>query len=497
MLVLCSVPAAGAARRDGRAAAPIHPWVLQRTAGGATTEFFVILKERARIQEALRIPGPRERRRFVWEALRSTARRTQAPLLDWLDAHGIPSRPYFIVNAVLVRGDRRLAETLARRDDVLRIEGNPVVHNELPLLPAASALEVSGEPEIPWGIRRTGAPELWALGITGEGIVVGGQDTGVDWTHPALRGQYRGWDGAAADHDFNWHDAIHDAVGNPCGSDSPEPCDDSGHGTHTMGTAVGDDGAGKAIGMAPGARWIACRNMDQGNGSPSTYLECMEWFLAPWPVGGDPSQGNPDLGPDVTVNSWTCPPSEGCSWDTLRQAVLAQRAAGIFTVAAAGNEGPGCGTVQDPPGIYASAFSVGATDANDLLADFSSRGPAATNRDDPGLLKPDLVAPGVGVLSAVPGGFYVAFNGTSMATPHVAGAVALLWSARPWLRNSVEATVSLLERSATPLPDIVENCGGDFATGPNNSWGHGLLDVPRALSLAVPPPRRPRERVEP
>ncbi len=498
LVLLCASTTGAALRRDVRSTAPVHPWVLEHTRNGSEASFFVVLRDRAGLLETRRVPAAPDRRRAVRDALWSTAARSQAPLRSWLAERGIPHRSYYIVNAILVHGDRRLVEELSRRNDVLRIEGNPLVHNDLPLLPPATVLEVSGEPTIPWGIERTRAPELWALGITGEGIVVGGQDTGVDWTHPALIRQYRGWDGSTANHDYSWHDAIHDAPSNPCGSDTTEPCDDAGHGTHTMGTAVGFDGNTQAIGMAPGARWIACRNMDQGWGSPARYLECMEWFLAPWPPGGDPSQGDPHMAPDVTVNSWTCPASEGCSWDTLREAIEAQRAAGIFTVAAAGNEGPACGTVMNPPGLYDAVFTVGATDAADALAGFSSRGPTTANQDHPDLIKPDLVAPGVAIYSALPGGGYTGtWNGTSMATPHVAGAVALLWSARPWLANSIEATEELLVRGARPLPEVVENCGGDYTAGPNNSWGHGLLDVVRSWELAIPTPRRPGGRVSP
>src|SRR5205085_7688764 len=121
-------------------------------------------------------------------------------------------------------------------------------------------------------------------------------------------------------------------IGGVCGTDSVLPCDDSGHGTHTMGTAVGSDGGTNKIGMAPGAKWIGCRNMDRGVGTPARYIECMEFFLAPYPVGGTPAQGDPNLAPDITTNSWGCPPSEGCSATTLQAAVEAQRAAGIFMV---------------------------------------------------------------------------------------------------------------------------------------------------------------------
>jgi subtilisin family serine protease len=127
--------------------------------------------------------------------------------------------------------------------------------------------------------------------IHGAGIVVASADTGVRWTHNALKPHYRGWDGTNADHDYNWHDSIHDSVGNPCGNDSPFPCDDLAHGSHTTGTMIGDDGTGNQIGMAPGAKWIGCRNMDANAGTPARYIECMQWFLAPTRIGGgDPTQ---------------------------------------------------------------------------------------------------------------------------------------------------------------------------------------------------------------
>src|SRR5262249_22234822 len=155
------------------------------------------------------------------------------------------------------------------------------------------------------------------------------------------------------------------------------PCGDQNHGTHTIGTAVGADASNtNQIGVAPGAKWIACRNMDQGNGTPATYLECMEWFLAPYPIGGTPAHGDPSKAPAITTNSWVCPPSEGCMPATLQAAVEAQRAAGILFVASAGNAGPACGTVADPPSFYDAAYSVGAySSANNVIASFSSRGP--------------------------------------------------------------------------------------------------------------------------
>src|SRR5207249_1060786 len=189
---------------------------------------------------------------------------------------------------------------------------------------------------------------------------------------------------------------------------------------------------------APGAKWIGCRNMDQGYGTPARYIECMEFFLAPYAVNGNPNQGDPLKAPDITSNSWVCPPSEGCSANTLQAAVEAQAAAGIMMVVAAGNSGSACSSVQDPPAIYAASYTVGALNTGtDNIAAFSSRGPVTI--DGSNRIKPDITAPGTGTRSATNTGdnAYTTASGTSMATPHIAGAMALLWSARPEFRHDI------------------------------------------------------------
>jgi serine protease AprX len=453
----------------------IAPWVVQHTAYGQQAEFFVVLADRADLSAAANLPTKTEKARFVYQTLSEKAQRTQRPILQWLRDRNIEHQSFYIVNAILVKGTRQIADTLAARPDVARVEGNPRIQNDLPQPEAVDQAPPQSErpATIEPGIQYTHAPDVWNLGFTGEGIVVAGADTGIRWTHDALKPHYRGWDGQNADHDYNWHDSIHDSVGNPCGNDSPEPCDDNSHGTHTVGTMVGDDGAGNQVGMAPGAKFIGCRNMDAGTGTPARYIECMQWFLAPTRIGGgDP---DPTKAPDITNNSWHCPPEEGCSFDSLQAAVEAQFAAGIMMCSAAQNAGPGCSTVENPPGIYEATYSVGALNTGtDTVAGFSSRGPVTT--DGSGRLKPDIAAPGTNTRSAVntcDSCYSGNFSGTSMATPHIAGAMALLWNAIPSLRHQLTASRDALNNSAVHISDT--QCGD--AGPPNNVYGWGRVDI--------------------
>ncbi|MCA1658092.1 MAG: S8 family serine peptidase, partial [Verrucomicrobiaceae bacterium] len=330
------------------------------------------------------------------------------------------------------------------------------------------------------------APSVWSSGFTGTGIVIGHLDSGARWTHNALKPHYRGWNGVSADHNYNWHDAIHSGGGS-CGANSVQPCDDSGHGTHTAGSAVGDDGLGNQIGVAPGARWIGCRNMDQGVGTPATYTECFQFMIAPTDSSG--SNPNPSLRPHVVTNSWGCPASEGCvSRTELEMIVNNTQAAGIFVDVAAGNSGPGCSSVSDAPAIYSASFTTGAFDINNALVGFSSRGPSTYY--NPNLLKPNLSAPGVNVRSSTrtSDSSFGNLSGTSMAAPHVAGVVALLWSARPELSRDIAATTALLQDTANPnVSAPVQTCGGTSSTQiPNNIFGYGRIDALAAVNAATP-----------
>jgi subtilisin family serine protease len=468
------------AREQNPAINKIAPWVLEKTANGAEAEFLVVLNDQADLSAAKTLPTKNEKGRFVRDALWQKAQSTQAPLLAWLRDRKVEHRSYYIVNMIWVKGTADLALALSARPDVARIEGNPVIHN----YPDEPVVEETSAPDAPatveTGINYTKAPQVWAAGFTGQGIVIGGADTGYRWDHNSLKGKYRGWDGTTADHNYNWHDSIHTGGGS-CGPNSPAPCDDFGHGTHTMGTMVGDDGGTNQVGMAPGAKWIGCRNMDGGNGTPATYMECFEFYLAPYPIGGTPAQGDPTKAPDLTSNSWGCPASEGCSALTLQSAVEAHRSAGIMTVVAAGNAGPSCSTVNDPPAIYDASYSVGAlTNGTDSAASFSSRGPVTL--DGSMRRKPDISAPGTNVRSCLRTSVssYGTMSGTSMACPHIAGAVALLWSAKPWLKHNIDQTEIVLNTSAAPI--LANTCdGGGPLVSPNNTFGYGRIDIKAAV----------------
>ncbi|MET8281224.1 S8 family serine peptidase [Micromonospora sp. NPDC005174] len=397
----------------------------------------------------------------VYRRLVTTADRTQADLRRTAERLRLDPVPYYLVNAVEVDGGPAVRAWLARRPEVARV----LVSQRLRPLPAPAG-QTRGTAPAPtgpeWNIRQLGADRVWSqLGVTGRGIVVGSSDSGVDGGHPALRAGFRGGDDS-------WYDPW---------DGTRAPNDQGGHGTHTVGSAVGRDG----IGVAPDAQWVGCVNLDRNLGSPGHYLDCLQFMLAPFPAGGDPfTDGRPERAPQVLTNSWGCPSIEGCDRDTLLPATTALDAAGIFVVAAAGNTGPWCASIDDAPAPYANVLTVGAVDAQRRVAEFSSRGPVPG-----GAGKPDVLAPGVGVVSAMPGGGYAALDGTSMATPQVAGVVALMWSANPTLIGDLPRTRQILRDTATPAePTYRSRNPSDACGSPANVTGAGQVDAYAAVRAA-------------
>jgi subtilisin family serine protease len=290
-------------QKNVRTAVKVAPDVLADTADGATTTVVVLLADQADVSAAYDMKDQDARGWFVYDTLTQHAERTQAGLRSFLESQGAGYQSFWAANMLVAKADRKLIELLAARADVARIDSNrPARWVEDPIV--AAFRDAPDSPEaVEWGVQNVNAPAVWAMGFNGQGIVIAGQDTGIRWTHQAIKNHYRGWNGISANHNYNWHDSIHSGGGS-CGANTQVPCDDSGHGTHTIGTTSGDDGAGNQVGVAPGATWMGCRNMDQGNGTPATYTECFQFMIAPTDLSGQ--NPNPALRPH-DQQQLTCP----------------------------------------------------------------------------------------------------------------------------------------------------------------------------------------------
>lgn len=428
-----------------------------------------------------------EKSNLVFEALNVLAETTQAAIIDSLDAWNIPYRSFYIANVIQAMLDSTTVTKLKFRNELQSI---------LPDFPLSTP-SVSHSPIdvrrmdtlLHWGIGQIRADSVWNTGITGKEVVVAGLDTGVEWDHDFLSESYRGnQESRTVDHNYNWHDAIlrinpiHkdstvSSANNPCGLDLQSPCDDDGHGTLTMGLMTGISD-GQHTGIAPGARWIGARVMERGYGHLSTYLSGLEWCLAPTDTNG--LNPRPDLAPDIINNSWGCPRMEGCipeNYWILDSASVRLHRAGIFVLASAGNDGrEGCSSLTTPLAVFPSVFTVGATDIEDSISAFSSRGPT----DETSIVKPEVVAPGQGITSIYPGGKFRTSSGTSISGPITAGVAALILEANPALRGRPDLLREILIKSAIP---ILENpC--DEARHPNPVYGYGRIDALGAVQLA-------------
>lgn len=429
---------------------------------------------------------------FVFNRLKSHAKETQEDLKKYLKENSIFYESFFVFNGIRASLTHQEAMDISEQFDIEKITYN---------IPTKMQSYESQKPKTSrsnaeWGLLKIKADSVWQMDIEGEGVVVAGQDTGYDFDNGLILSKYRGYtDSIMIDHNYNWHDAIdtlnplnndtiNDPSVNPCGFLSEFPCDDHGHGSHTMGTMVGSDSLNQ-IGVAPKASWIGCRNMDRGWGMPSTYTECFEWFLAPTDLEGQ--NPDPNKAPHVINNSWSCPPVEGCNpdnWSFLETVVNNLTAAGIVVVVSAGNDGgDGCSSIRNPTSIFENSFTVGATKEDDTKAAFSSIGPVMV--DSSGRLKPDVMAPGVEVRSIWLNDGFNTIKGTSMAGPHVAGAVALLISAKPSLAGQVDEIKELLRSTAVPLIDSLECNGNDALMSPNFYFGYGRIDILEAVTKAL------------
>lgn len=443
--VLALLATAGGVVRP--AAAGVDPALgatLAAAAPDETVDVLVVLKAQEDVR-GIRAATRAARVRAVVQALRARAAASQTGLVSLLRTRRGEGKvtkvvPLWVVDAIEVVATPAVIEELAARPEVREIRPNLEI--------AAPAGAESGAPAEP-NIDLANANDLWNLGIRGQGVVVASMDTGVDASHPDLAGRWRGGTNS-------WYD--------PNGEHPTVPTDVSGHGTWTMGVMVGGDAGGASIGMAPDARWIAVKIFnDHGIATTAGIHLGFQWLLDP---DGNPSTAD---APNVVNDSWTTS-TFTCDLE-FQPDLQGLRAAGIVPVFAAGNFGPGASTVPSPAN-NPEAFSVGAVDNSLALDPGSGRGPSACG----GSVAPDLVAPGVGIHTSDLYGSYATASGTSLAAPHVTGALALLLSAFPNL--TADQQEAALAAGATDLGPA----------GPDNGFGAGELDTLAAYaSLASSP----------
>jgi subtilisin family serine protease len=457
LLMLTAAPSASAPQGGTD---KVESALRQQLESGRAT-FWVLFRDKADLSAASAISGWTARGQFVVDRLEATASSSQAGVLSLLKARGVQHQSFHIVNTVrVINGDLALAETLAARPEVSLVRASRTY--SIPRPKPSTGGRVAGPVE--WNIQNVNADDVWStFGVRGQRIVVANIDTGVQYNHPALSRQYRGRRPAGIDHNYHWWDPS-----NVCAGDVP--CDNIFHGTHTMGTMVGDDGGANQIGVAPRAKWIAAKGCEDFFCSDAALLSSAEWVLAPTRLDG--SNPKPNLRPHVVNNSWGGGPGDPWYMDSVDAWV----AAGIFPAFSQGNSGPGCGSANSP-GDYPQSYGAGAYDINNTIASFSSRGPSSFG----GIIKPNISAPGVNVRSSVPVNSYGLASGTSMASPHVAGTVALMWSAAPDISRDIDATRSILDSTAVDKAGV---CGGDASN--NNTYGQGRLDAFAAVDAALP-----------
>lgn len=425
--------------------------MLSKSAPGSQITVTVILMDQVNLP-SVKIPPGKHHQQAQIEALQSISQQTQKELRSLLvsqQEQGSVSKiiPLWIFNGIIVTADAEVIRELAARPDVFRIEAEqtfmapPLERSLQPMQDLAAADVVNAN------IAAVNAPALWNLGYRGQGVVIGIMDSGVDVTHPDLTAQYRGGSNS-------WYD--------PYG-ENPAPVDNAGsstgHGTAVMSVILGRSASGSAIGVAPDATWIAAKVFNNLGSATTTMIHlAMQWVLDP---DGNPATAD---APQVLSNSWTYT-SPICDL-SLQLDLQNLRAAGILPIFSAGNFGPYPSTGSSPAN-FPEAIAVGAVDGSNVIASFSSRGPDSCGRPAP-VTYPALVAPGVNIPVAAPGGGYTHLSGTSFAAPHVAGVLALLLSADPHLSLTTQQTA------------LINGVVDQGTVGPDNNYGYGAIDALKA-----------------
>jgi len=439
---------------------------LLQTLSNGSSDFEIIMAEQADLSAAYSMDW-QARGQYVYDTLRQTAERTQKSTIEYLKSNGFKFQSFINGNEIYVYGGSLSAvTTLEAMPEVGEIRAPVSVTLDEPVLKLMGPFPAAVAGAIDWGITDSKADQFWTtFNKAGEGILVANIDTGVQYDHPALANAYKCKNSANKADPSCWLDAL-----NVCPTNAP--CDNAGHGTHTMGTMVGsnDPTLQYTVGMAPGAQWIACKACATATNlstcDDAALNTCADWILAPG--------GNPNNRPDVVNNSWG-----GGSGNTWYQAkVQAWQAAGIFPAFSAGNAASGsatCGSLSDP-GDYPEAFASAAHNISRTHAYFSDMGPPSPLLGVQPYTKPNISAPGVSITSSMPGSSWGILSGTSMASPHSAGAAALLLSCNPALKGQVGLIFKFLQNYADS-PTTAGTCGVSPAGQANYTFGSGYLDV--------------------
>jgi len=454
----------------------IHPLLLQKLQGMRGDEVVEVVVRIEPLPQDIRVQVKGNYRLAV-SSLMTWARTTQEPIVNWVrSVGGVVLNTFWLDNVILIKIPAKYVYELAKNPSVVKIFENFEVRIVEPVYREES--EYKADQVSSWGIFKIRAPEAWALGITGEGIRIAVLDTGVDVSHPALAGKMLSVIPGDPYYPGGWMEF--DSNGNPVRS---TPHDTHGHGTHTSGTALGGNTNDILIGVAPGATLMHGLVLPGGGGSFAQVLAGMQWTVNPFYLTPDGQRIYTGLPAHVVSMSWGA--SEYYSNDLL-PAIEAMLLANIIPVAAIGNDGPG---YTSNPGNIWGTFGIGATDINDNVASWSS-GKVVTWPSPPATwpffdmypstyIKPDLSAPGVSITSAVPGGGYEAWSGTSMATPHVSGTVALMLQAAGWFNYDVP---DIPEKIYLALNSTAIDFGDP---GQDIRYGWGRIDAYEAVRKAM------------
>ncbi len=451
-IVLGLLPALAMAAPASPQTAKIEDQLLDLFAVKGSSDFMVRFAEQADLSPAYSMSWD-ARGEYVVNALTAVAQRSQAQAKAYLDGRGLTYQTFIAGNDLYVyAGDQTAAESLSTLAEVAYIRA-PRTYYIDPIIDSEAAVP-QGPDALAWGITDTNADDFWAtFGVQGNGIVVANIDTGVQYNHPGLDQAFKC---ASPTDPICWRDPA-----NICGAAGA--CDNNGHGSHTMGTMVADDDPSLTwqAGMAPNATWIACKGCETTSCSDTSLNACADWILAP---GGSAANR-----PNVVNNSWG-----GGGGDTWYQAkVQAWVAAGIFPAFSAGNS-TGCGSLGSP-GDYQESFG---TTGHDVNRNHSyAQGPSATFGHDP-YTKPNISGPAVSVCSTIPTNQWTCgYSGTSMASPHTAGAVALLWSCNPSLVGQVDLTFQALQNGADAPTPASPSCGVPPDGQGTYEDGYGYLNI--------------------